>query len=108
MSDDLEIDAEAFLRAQAKIEAGKFKQKAPATGKASRKTRERSLADSVDGRALRPAGRSAQWNIRCRPGLREEAIEAARIEGVSLATWIERVVEAAVAAALKKDGSGNA
>jgi hypothetical protein len=108
MSDEPDVDREAFLSAQAKIEAAKSRRRAPVAGRAARRARERSLSDSVDRRTLRPAGRSVQWNIRCRQGLREEAIEAAALEGVSLAQWVEDIVEAGIAAAKAKHGGKDA
>jgi predicted HicB family RNase H-like nuclease len=95
MSDDTEIYsfAEARKKWGAKLD----------TTKAARKARHKKLAESVDGRSLRATGRVEQFNFRCSEGLKEKAQSAARRAGITLAEWMERAVEAAIAA---EDGQG--
>jgi hypothetical protein len=65
--------------------------------KAARKARHVALT-SIDRRALRVTGGTAQLNFRCREDLKARVTEAASQEGVSIAEWMERVLEAALPA----------
>jgi hypothetical protein len=64
--------------------------------KAARKTRQKKLNDSVDRRSLRASGRTEQFNFKSSPGLKKRAQEAPASEGITLAEWMERAVEAAL------------
>jgi hypothetical protein len=64
--------------------------------KAARKGRQKRLSDAVDGRSLKATGRTEQFNFKSMPGLKDRARAAAEREGVSLAVWMERVVQSAL------------
>jgi hypothetical protein len=90
MSDDTEIHSFAAARKKwaAKVDGGKD----------ARRVRHEKLTDAVDGRSLRATGRTAQFNFRCSEGLKAKATAAAREAGITLAEWMERAVDAAIAA----------
>jgi hypothetical protein len=56
-----------------------------------------------DRRELRATGRTALLTFRCREGLHDEVMKAAKAEGLKLAEWMERVLEAAIADQNKED-----
>ena len=94
MNDDTEIyDME---KARAKFAA------AISPKKRERKARAKQLTASIDGRSRRSTGRTEQFNFKSSPGLHQRAKEAAAKSGLSLAEWMEALVEAA----LGKDGGG--
>ena len=62
--------------------------------KAARKSRQKRVSDSVDGRSLRATGRTEQFNFRSNPGLKDLATEAAERAGITLAEWMENAVHA--------------
>jgi predicted HicB family RNase H-like nuclease len=66
--------------------------------KAARKTRQKRLSASTDGRSLRASGRTEQFNFRSSPGLKKSAQNAAAGRGITLAEWMEEAVEAKIAA----------
>ena len=74
----------------------KWKQKFD-TKKSPRKKRHQKLTDSVDRRSLRATGRTEQFNFRCSEGLKRRAQKAAKSEGITLARWMERLVEVGLA-----------
>jgi hypothetical protein len=51
---------------------------------------------AVDGRSLRVTGRTEQFNFKCREDIKRRAVEAAREDGVAIAEWMERTIEAAL------------
>ena len=70
---------------------------APATPKkAARKQREKQVRSIVDGRSLRAKGRSAQVNIKVRPDIKQALAERVEAEGVTIADWLERMLETAL------------
>jgi predicted HicB family RNase H-like nuclease len=71
----------------------KFGTKVDSSTKA-RKTRHKAVANAKDGRSLRASGRTAQFNFKSTPGLKQRAQEAAAAEGITLAEWMEQAVEA--------------
>lgn len=62
----------------------------------ARRARHKRLASAVDGRSLRASGRTEQFNFKCTPGLKKLAQDAAVRDGITLAEWMERAVEAAI------------
>lgn len=69
--------------------------------KKGRQSRQRKISQAVnpiakDGRSLRASGRTAQFNFKALPGLREAAQKAAEREGITLAEWMENAVKAAL------------
>jgi hypothetical protein len=63
-----------------------------------RAAREKKIRSAVDGRALKATGRTEQFNFKCRPELRTACIEAANQDGITIAEWLEGILEAALAA----------
>jgi hypothetical protein len=82
-------DAIAKMRAQFK-RAGKDTPK-------DRRQREQKIRSAVDGRSLKATGRTEQFNFKCREGTKSKATEAAKAEGLTIAEWMERAIEAAPA-----------
>ena len=74
---------------------GKF---SPATTpkKAERKQRERKAHAIADGRSLRAKGRSEQLNVKVRPDIKQALAAKVEAEGITIADWIERTLEAAL------------
>jgi hypothetical protein len=64
--------------------------------KKARKSRHKKVDGTTDGRSLKATGRTEQFNFKSTPGLKDRARAAAVREGVSLAIWMERVVESAL------------
>ncbi len=61
--------------------------------KSERKARERKVAKMVDGRSLRAKGRTAQFNVKVKPELKQALSEWLEKDGTSLADWLERTIE---------------
>jgi hypothetical protein len=81
-------------KARAKLAQKQDKRRAPS------KARKRVILESSDGRSLRATGRTAQFNFRSSPEIKEMATSAAEAAGVSLALWMEDAIKAA----LRKQG----
>ena len=88
---DFETDADAMAKARAKMRAKGFK-----PGTAARKERETKVRAAVDGRSLRATGRTAQFNLKCRPEIKAAVTKVAKAEGLSIAEWMERTLETAL------------
>ena len=84
-------DPDAMAKAREKLRAKGFQQR-PEGPKAERKR----IRAAVDGRSLRGTGRSEQFNFKCREEIKRCAIEAARADGITIAEWMERAIEAAL------------
>ena len=63
---------------------------------AARQDREKAIDNTIDGRSLRSTGRNAQFNFRARPNLRDEAMAVAKAQGLSLAEFMEKVIQSAI------------
>jgi hypothetical protein len=75
------------------------------TSRKGRAARHQVVTESVDRRTLRKTGRTAQFNFKARPDLQSRAKTAAERAGMSLAQYMEGVLEAAFAA---EDGGKDA
>jgi len=64
--------------------------------KAERRQRELKARSVVDGRSLRATGRTAQFNFKCTPEIKSLVHETAETEGLTVAEWMERAVQAAL------------
>jgi hypothetical protein len=64
--------------------------------KAERKQREKMARSVVDGRSLRAKGRTEQLNVKVRPDIKQALSEYVAAEGVTIADWLERTLEAAL------------
>jgi hypothetical protein len=89
------IDYENDLDAIAKMRA-QFKRGRKDTPK-ERKQREQKIRSAVDGRSLRATGRTEQFNFKCREGTGQRAREAAKAKGMTIAEWMQRAVDLALA-----------
>jgi hypothetical protein len=70
---------------------------APATPKkAERKAREKKARSVVDGRSLRAKGRTEQLNVKVRPDIKQALAVQIEAEGVTIADFMERMLEAAL------------
>lgn len=69
---------------------------APSPRKAERKAREKKVAKMVDGRTLRAKGRTVQINFKAKPSLREALDAKIAAEGITIADFMERMLEAAL------------
>jgi hypothetical protein len=86
-------DPEAMAKARAQLRAKGF-----TLGPNARKKKEKQIRSAVDGRTLKVTGRTEQFNFKSREGLKRRVSEAAADEGVTIAEWMERAVEAALKA----------
>ncbi len=66
------------------------------TAAAARQDREKAIDNTIDGRSLRATGRNAQFNFRARPTLRDEAMTVAKAQGLSLAEFMEKIIQNAI------------
>ena len=66
---------------------------------AARKQREQQARSVVDGRSLRAKGRTEQLNVKVRPDIKQALAEHVEAEGVTIADWLERMLETALARA---------
>lgn len=83
---------EAFDMAAARAKfASKFN-----GNKTARKERAKRQSAAVDRRALRDAGRDAIFSFRCRSDLQEACKGIAKRKGMSIAEWMESVLQAAI------------
>lgn len=81
-------DAEdAMLEAKAKL-ASKFKHHASPK---ARKTREKKIRATVDGRSLAATGRLEQFNIRVRADVRQMVVSTAAERGCTIAELVELI-----------------
>lgn len=62
----------------------------------ARKAREKQIRATVDGRSLRATGRTAQFNFKCAPDIKALVHKAVEREGVTVAEWMERAMQAAL------------
>jgi predicted HicB family RNase H-like nuclease len=93
VSEHPELDAEdAFEQARQR-----WTKKGLQASPKARKAREQQLRSTVDGRTLRTTGRTAQFNFKCRPDIKTNAVEAAKEDGLTIAEWLEAAIEAALA-----------
>ncbi len=67
------------------------------TSRKGRAARHKVVTDSVDRRTLRKTGRTAQFNFKATPTLHARAKVAAEHAGLSLAEWMEGILETALA-----------
>lgn len=88
---DILDDPEAF-----KLARQLFVKQGVSSTKKARKDREKKLKDTVDRRSLRATGRTAQFNFKCHPSLKERAYEAAKAERLPISEWMENAVLAAL------------
>lgn len=86
-------DPDAMAKARAQLRAKGFN-----PGPKARKKKEKQIRSAVDGRTLKVTGRTEQFNFKAREGLKRRVSEAAADEGVTIAEWMERAVEAVLKA----------
>ena len=95
MSDsEIEKEARSYSAAIAKLMGGSV---GPSQRKSARKARAKQIISATDRRRLRATGRTEQWNIRCREGLKERFEQIAQGREQSLAELFEEVMEAFIA-----------
>jgi hypothetical protein len=95
MSDaDIEKEARSYSAAIAKLMGGSV---GPSHSKSARKARAKQIVSSADRRHLRATGRTEQWNIRCRAGLKDQVEQIARDRGQSIAAFVEEVLDSFIA-----------
>jgi hypothetical protein len=63
---------------------------------AERKQREKKAKSIVDGRTLKTKGRSEQLNVKVRADIKQALAARVEAEGLTIADWIERTLEAAL------------
>jgi hypothetical protein len=85
-------DPEGMAKAREKLRA-----KVNAGPKA-RKQKEKKIRSAVDGRTLKVTGRTEQFNFKAREGLKQSVAQAAAAEGIAIAEWMERAIQAALKA----------
>ena len=91
MSDaEIEKEARSYGAAIAKLMGGAV---GPSQRKGARKARTKEIISNTDRRHLRATGRSEQWNIRCRAGLKDQIEQIARDRDQSMAALVEEVME---------------
>ena len=91
LADDFDFeDPDAMAKARATLRAKGFS----STPKA-RKQKETKIRSAVDKRTLRVTGRTAQFNFKAREDIKRRVTEAAEGEGITIAEWMERAIEAA-------------
>ena len=66
--------------------------------KAARKQREKQARSIVDGRSLRAKGRTEQLNVKVRPDIKQALADRVETEGITIADWLERMLETALRA----------
>jgi predicted HicB family RNase H-like nuclease len=94
LADDFDFeDPDALAKAREKLRAKGF-----SSDPKARKQKEKKIRAAVDGRSLRGTGRTEQFNFKCREEIKRRAVEAARADGITIAEWMERAIEAAVKA----------
>ena len=76
----------------------KLRAKGFSSDSTARKQKEKKIRAAVDGRSLRVTGRTEQFNFKCREEIKRCAVEAARADGIAIAEWMERAIQAAVQA----------
>jgi len=86
-------DPDAMAKAREKLRAKGF-----SPGPKARKQKEQKIRSAVDGRTLKVTGRTEQFNFKAREGLKHSVNEAAKAEGITIAEWMERAIEAALKA----------
>ena len=86
-------DPEAMAKAREKLRAKGF-----TPGPKARKKKEKQIRSAVDGRTLKVTGRTEQFNFKAREGLKRRVSAAAVADGVTIAEWMERALEAALKA----------
>jgi hypothetical protein len=92
MVDDTELeDIDAMAKARQRLLAKGF-----APSKKERKKREKQVRSTVDGRTLKVTGRTEQFNFKAREDIKRRVVEAAESEGITIAEWMERTLEAAL------------
>ena len=95
MSDaEIEKEARSYSAAIAKLMGGSV---GPSHSKSARKARAKQVASSADRRHLRSTGRTEQWNIRCRAGLKDQVDQIARDRGQSIAAFVEEILDSFIA-----------
>ena len=95
MSDaEIEKEARSYGAAIAKLMGGSV---GLSQGKGARKARAKQIISGTDRRHLRATGRSEQWNIRCRAGLKDQIEQIARERDRSIAALVEEVLDAFIA-----------
>ena len=108
MSDsEIENEARSYGAAIAKLMGGSV---GPSPRKGPRKARAKQIISSTDRRHFRATGRTEQWNIRCREGLKEQFEQIAHDREQSRAELFEEVMEAFIAGATEpaKNGADHA
>jgi hypothetical protein len=92
MIDDSELeDVDAMAKARERLLAKGF-----GGSKKERKKREKQVRSTVDGRTLKVTGRTEQFNFKAREDIKRLVVEAAKGEGLTIAEWMERAIEAAL------------
>lgn len=89
--DSGDINAMAVLRAKLKAS----KSLTPAAN--ARRKREKDVKSAVDRQSFRARGRDEVFSFRCRQDLLEEIKTTSRQRGMSIAEWMEQIIEAALA-----------
>jgi hypothetical protein len=69
----------------------------PSPQKKERKAREKKVSKMVDGRKLKAKGRTVQINFKAKPSLRQALDARIAAEKTTIADWMERMIEAALA-----------
>ena len=64
--------------------------------KTERKQREKKARSVVDGRTLKAKGRTEQLNVKVRPDIKQALADLVEGEGITIADWMERTLEAAL------------
>ena len=88
---DDSADRDAMARAREKMRAKGF-----SSAPRARRARERQINGTVDGRSLRATGRTEQFNFKAKPGIKLAAMEAAKAEGLTMAEWMENLLQSAL------------
>lgn len=86
LADDSE---DSMLKAKQKI-AAMFSQKG-VNGAKARKTREKKIRATVDGRSLSATGRVAQFNVRVREDVKAMIVSTAAERGCTIAELVEEI-----------------
>ena len=93
-ADDFDFeDPDAMAKAREKLRAKGF-----SAGPKARKQKEKKIRAAVDARTLKVTGRTAQFNFKARADIKRSVAEAAAQEGLTIAEWMERAIEAALKA----------
>ncbi len=100
MTDEEALNAEIFAEHAVREVMRRFEgNNIAAPKKAARKQREKQARSVVDGRSLRAKGRTEQLNVKVRPDIKQALAERVEAEGVTIADWLERMLETALARA---------